>query len=227
MVEFNTLKYSIYAKKWNKNHLLNMSCFFRGNLVAKHPVIKIGYYRIISSTNLKERAGPFTRVSEGHSLLCGSVCGTICDSLLNATFKPHPHLRTFCVANTVGNIFCVWAGSNSRTKQCWQQCFVKMSLDADGALLYLGCLVRIWVTRRNNPTDGSSTSEMKPRPMKIMIWQLNLHRSQLYGDPTNFIYTNAHENTPRSVSTSESISVRFYINQLFPRVLSGYLCERS
>ena len=30
--------------------------------------------------------------------------------------KPHPHLRTFCVPNIVRNIFCVWAGSNSRTK---------------------------------------------------------------------------------------------------------------
>ena len=30
--------------------------------------------------------------------------------------------------------FCVWTVSNSRTKQCSEHCFVKMSLDVDGAL---------------------------------------------------------------------------------------------
>ena len=32
------------------------------------------------------------------------------------TLKPHPHLRTFDVRNSVLNIFCVRAGSNWRTK---------------------------------------------------------------------------------------------------------------
>ena len=38
-----------------------------------------------------------------------------------------------CSEHCSQHFFCVWAGSNSRTKQCLGQCFGKIFLDADVA----------------------------------------------------------------------------------------------
>ena len=59
---------------------------------------------------------------------------TTLDLYTKETLKPVPHLRTNLLPTLLATRFRVWAGSNRRTKQCWQQCFVKMFSDVGAAL---------------------------------------------------------------------------------------------